>query len=100
MTKTTNFNHLREQARASDPGWDAAVAERRNAMLDALAVGEPKPCPNSANLTPPSPELPPRNLNKHGQHERRGANHNPRVGGSSPSSGIAIGDCRAQAYWQ
>jgi hypothetical protein len=59
MTKTTNFNHLREQARASDPGWDAAVAERRNAMLDALAVGEPKPCPQLGKSDPAEPRTTP-----------------------------------------
>ena len=50
-TKTTNFDELRDQARASDPGWDAAVAERRTTMLDALALDEPEPC------TEPCPQL-------------------------------------------
>jgi DNA-binding XRE family transcriptional regulator len=39
-TKTKNFNELRERARASDPDWDVTVAERRQAMEDALVLAE------------------------------------------------------------
>jgi DNA-binding Xre family transcriptional regulator len=39
-TKTKNFNHLRERARARDPGWDKGVAERQRAIEDALALAE------------------------------------------------------------
>jgi DNA-binding Xre family transcriptional regulator len=39
-TKTKSFNELRERARASDPDWDANVAERKQAIEDALALAE------------------------------------------------------------
>ena len=39
-TKTKNFNQLRQRARDRDPGWDDKVAERIQAMEDALALAE------------------------------------------------------------
>lgn len=41
-TNTKNFNQLRQKARARDPNWDANVAEREQAMRDALALAEPR----------------------------------------------------------
>ena len=38
--KTKNFSELRDRARQRDPDWDAAVAERRRAMADALALAD------------------------------------------------------------
>jgi DNA-binding XRE family transcriptional regulator len=38
--KTRNFNELRQRARERDPDWDAKVAERQQAMQDALALAE------------------------------------------------------------
>ena len=38
--KTRNFNELRQRARERDPDWDAKVAERQQAMHDALALAE------------------------------------------------------------
>lgn len=38
--KTRNFNELRQRARERDPDWDANVAERQQAMQDALALAE------------------------------------------------------------
>lgn len=35
-----NFNRLRQNARERDPNWDANVAEREQAMRDALALAE------------------------------------------------------------
>lgn len=40
MATNTNFNRLREQARARDPQWDANVAERVRAIEDALALAQ------------------------------------------------------------
>ena len=38
--KTKNFNQLRDQARRSDPDWDAGVLERQQAMEDAVALAQ------------------------------------------------------------
>lgn len=38
--KTKNFNELRDQARRSDPDWDAGVLERQQAMEDAVALAQ------------------------------------------------------------
>jgi DNA-directed RNA polymerase specialized sigma subunit len=37
---TKSFDRLRERARERDPEWDAKVAERKQAMLDALALAQ------------------------------------------------------------
>ena len=37
---TKSFDRLRDKARERDPEWDAKVAERKQAMLDALALAE------------------------------------------------------------
>jgi DNA-binding XRE family transcriptional regulator len=38
--KTRNFNELRQQARERDPDWEKTVAERQQAMQDALALAQ------------------------------------------------------------
>ena len=48
----------------------------------------PNHVPDSANLTPPYPTKPDEASAYAAENERQRANHNPRVGGSSPSSGI------------
>jgi len=48
----------------------------------------PNMVPDSADLTPARRPEPSRTWLYLGESERQGANHNPRVGGSSPSSGI------------
>jgi hypothetical protein len=48
----------------------------------------PNLVPDSGNLTRASALEPPPTRLCIGRNERQGANHNPRVGGSSPSSGI------------
>ena len=47
----------------------------------------PNHVPDSANLTPPYPTKPDEASAYAAENERQRANHNPRVGGSSPSSG-------------
>jgi len=38
--KTRNFNELRDRARRASPDWDANVAERKQAIEDALALAQ------------------------------------------------------------
>jgi DNA-binding XRE family transcriptional regulator len=38
--KTRNFNELRQKARERDPDWEQNVAERQQAMQDALALAQ------------------------------------------------------------
>lgn len=38
--KTRNFNELRQRARQRDPDWEKNVAERQQAMQDALALAQ------------------------------------------------------------
>ena len=40
VTKTKNFNELRERARREDPDWERNVAERQRAIEDALALAD------------------------------------------------------------
>lgn len=37
---TRNFNELRQRARERDPDWEQNVAERQQAMQDALALAQ------------------------------------------------------------
>ena len=39
-TKTKSFSELRDRARRANPDWDANVAERQQAMRDALALAD------------------------------------------------------------
>jgi hypothetical protein len=56
--------------------------------VQTVPIRVPNGVPNPADLTAPYPTEPDEASLNAAEDERQRANHNPRVGGSSPSSGI------------